>query len=300
MHFFIMGGTGFIGEFLLRYLLEQGHSIEALSRPGSSLPFEHPDLDRVEGNALDAGPWQERAGTAQVVVNLVGSSIMTRWTEDAKERIRKTRFLSTDRAVEALGREGGKTFFCANAVGYYGDGGDSTLTEDSPPGKGFLAEVCLKWQARAEKAREGGHRVVVGRFAPVLGPGGGALEQMLTPFKLGVGGKIGSGKQWFPWIHVLDLVRFVGYAAGHEHIEGPVNVCAPDVVTNQVFTKTLGDVLNRPTLLTVPSFAVKLACGEAAQSVLGSTRAVPQRLLEEAFHFEHPNLKEALEDILQG
>lgn len=300
MHFFIMGGTGFIGEFLLRYLLEQGHSVEALSRPGSSLPFEHPDLVRVEGNALNAGPWQDRVDKAQVVVNLVGSSIMTRWTEDAKQRIRDTRFLSTERAVEALGREGGKIFFCANAVGYYGDGGDSTLTEESPPGDGFLAEVCVEWQARAEKAREGGHRVVVGRFAPVLGPGGGALEQMLSPFKLGLGGKIGRGKQWFPWIHVLDLVRVVEYAARHEHINGPVNVCAPDVVTNQVFTKTLGDVLNRPTLLTVPSFAVRLVYGEAAQTVLASTRAVPQLLLEEAFHFEHPSLKQALEDILQG
>jgi uncharacterized protein len=181
MNIFIMGGTGFIGSYLLRYLKQQEHRLTALVRPGSSVRVA--GVEEVEGDVLAGGAWQERLQEAEVVVNLVGSSILTRWTEEAKKTIMETRILSTKRAVEGMRGSGGQTLVCANAVGYYGNRGDEILVEESGRGQGFLSDVCKKWQEAAQGAEAKGHRTAILRFAPVMGQGGGVLGQCFRSSK---------------------------------------------------------------------------------------------------------------------
>lgn len=298
MRYFIMGGTGFVGGFLIDHLLSKGHKVEALARQGSSLTITDSSLTVVFGNALKEGAWQEQAAKADVVVNLVGSNIMVRWTEEVKKRIMDTRVISTRMVVRALAGQDRKAFVCANAVGFYGDRGDEILDETSTPGDDFLAQVAISWQAEAEKASQNGHRVVVARFAPVLGPGGGVIGQMLPIFKKGLGGKLGSGNQWFPWVHVRDLSRAIEFVAQKDDISGPVNVSAPETLTNAEFTKALAGVLHRPAIFPVPAFALKLAIGQSAQAVLASARMRPKVLEDNGFSFDFPELNPALKDIV--
>jgi uncharacterized protein len=296
MHIFIMGGTGFIGTALLEHLRDSGHRVTALTRPGSSVRVS--GVEAVEGDVLGGGLWQERLREAEAVVNLVGSTILTRWTEQAKKRILETRLLSTKRAVEGMRGSGGQTFICANGVDFYGDRNGELLVEESGPGQGFLSEVCQKWQDAARTAESKGSRTVVTRFAPVLGQGGGVLGKMLPIFKKGVGGKLGKGTQWFPWVHIMDLVRVIEFSCRDERVRGPVNVCSPHPVTNAEFTKAMADVLHRPAVMTVPAFALKLMYGEAAHALLSSHRCIPGKLQELGFEFHFPKVDEALRDLI--
>jgi uncharacterized protein len=297
MTFFIMGGTGFVGRHLIAWLLEQGHSVQALARGQKSLERLPEGCQGVLGDPLQSGDWQQLAGQADVLVNLVGRSIMTRWNQASKKDILETRSLSTRMAVAAVSRERPATLINANAVGYYPLTGEGEYTEDSPAGDGFLAEVCQSWQQEAEQARAKGARVVIARFATVLGADGGAMAQMLPAFRRGLGGRLGSGKQWFAWIHVLDLCRILEFAAQHKDVSGPVNCCAPQFVTNAEFTRALGRILRRPTILPVPALALRLALGEVAQVVLQGAKIAPKALADAGFAFRFPRLKEALRDI---
>lgn len=297
MNFFIMGGTGFVGRHLITWLLKQGHQVTALARGGKSMERLPAGCGGVLGDPLQSGDWQKQAGQAEVLINLVGRSIMTRWNESSKKDILETRLLSTRMAVAALTPERPAVLINANAVGYYPLEGSGEFTEQDPPGEGFLAEVCQSWQQEAEKARDKGARVVIARFATVLGADGGAMAQMLPAFRLGFGGRLGSGRQWFSWVHVLDLSRIIEFAALRQELSGPVNCCAPQMVTNAEFTATLGRILRRPTILPVPSLALKLVLGEVAQVVLQGAKIAPRALGNTGFGFRFPDLEGALQDI---
>lgn len=298
MTFFIMGGTGFVGRHLIAWLLKQGHQVTALARGRKSLEGLPAGCQGLLGDPLQSGDWQRQAGQADVLINLVGRSIMTRWNESSKKDILETRVLSTRMAVAALRSERPATLINANAVGYYPLKGSGEFSEDSPPGEGFLADVCQSWQQEAEKAQDKGGRVVSARFATVLGAGGGAMSRMLPVFRLGLGGRLGSGRQWFPWIHVLDLCRALEFVALHEDLSGPVNCCAPQFVTNVEFTRSLGRILRRPTILPVPAFLLRLALGEVAQVMLQGAKIAPKALEKAGFRFLFPELDGALRDLV--
>ncbi|MGC8736146.1 MAG: TIGR01777 family oxidoreductase [Dissulfurimicrobium sp.] len=300
MNFFLMGGTGFIGTHLTSYLLKKGHEVTALVRRPVKAEEFPPGVSIIQGDPLHAGSWQDVASQRDVIVNLVGKPILTRWTDEAREEILESRVRSTRLAADvALKRGPGITLINANAVGYYGDGDrDAVFTEESACGTGFLAEVTMKWQEEAMRASENGARVVVARLGAVLGMGGGMLAQMIPVFRLGVGGRLGDGRQWFSWIHIHDLCRAVLFIAANKKVSGTVNMCAPNPVTNMEFTKTLAGILGRPAILPVPGFALRLFIGNAADVALKGQRVVPAVLEREGFAFDFPTIKDALEDLL--
>jgi uncharacterized protein (TIGR01777 family) len=275
----------------------EGHEIFRLVRhaPTSKTEVEwSPDrysiaLARIEG--FDA------------VVNLAGESIAEgRWTDDKKRRIRESRVKGTKLLGDALANLAvpPKTLVCASAIGYYGNRGDELMTETSAPGDDFLAKVCAEWEDATALATEKGIRVVNARFGVILDTNGGALKKMLPPFRMGVGGKIGSGKQWMSWIALDDVVGGIQFALANDSIKGPVNFVAPVPVTNAEFTKTLGKVLSRPTVLPMPAFAIKLLFGEMGEALLlGSQRVAPERLAAAGYKFGYPQLEQALVHILE-
>lgn len=295
MKILAFGATGFVGGHLVPHLLERGHEVTVAARSGkANVPA---GAKTIPADPTAPGPWQDLVAAHDAVVNLSGSPVATRWTRTAKDRILQSRVLSTRHIVDALTGATGKTLLCANAVGFYGDGGDTLCTEDSPRGHGFLADVAEAWQSEALHARQFGHRVVVPRISVVLGRGG-ALSKMMTPFSLGLGGRLGHGRQWFPWIHVTDLVRAMAFALETPAASGPFNACAPVPVTNAGFTKALAAALKRPAFLPVPAFALRLAMGEAADMLLTGQRCLPAALARLGFEFAFPRVEDALTDII--
>jgi len=236
------------------------------------------------------------------VIHLAGESIAEgRWNEEKKKRIRESRVKGTKLLGDALANVSRppKSLIGASAIGYYGNRGDEILTETSAPGDGFLADVCVEWEKATQLATEKGIRVVNTRFGIILSPEGGALAKMLTPFRMGVGGKIGTGKQWMSWIALDDVVEGVMYALTNESLRGPVNFVAPNPVTNAEFTKTLGRVLSRPTFFPVPAFAARVAFGEMADALLlSSQRVAPTRLKAGGYQFSYSELRSALSHLL--
>ena len=299
MRYFILGGTGFIGRYLADHLVAKGHEVTALVRSTKKrLPDALDNVDIVQGNPLAPGPWQDhlRDTTIDVVVNLIGNPIIQRWTPELKKKIHDTRILSTRMVTQALAGMAPKTFFCANAVGYYDDRGDEMVEDDAPQGDDFLAGICRAWQDEAEVASGQGHRVIVGRFAPVIGKQGGLLAPMLPVFRAGLGGVLGSGKQWMSWIHIHDLCRAILFSVEHETLSGSLNMTSPQPVTNKHFTSVLGSVLHRPTLMRVPAFALRLMYGQASEAILDSQRCIPSRLQQAGFEFQFQDIRSALED----
>jgi uncharacterized protein (TIGR01777 family) len=297
MKILIGGSHGLVGTALIKSLETEGHEIFRLVRhaPTSKTEVEwSPDrysiaLARIEG--FDA------------VVNLAGESIAEgRWTDDKKRRIRESRVKGTKLLGDALANLAvpPKALVCASAIGYYGNRGDELLTETSAPGDDFLAKVCAEWEDATALATEKGIRVVNARFGVILDTNGGALKKMLPPFRMGVGGKIGSGKQWMSWIALDDVVGGIQFALANDSIKGPVNFVAPVAVTNAEFTKTLGKVLSRPTVLPIPAFAIKLLFGEMGEALLlGSQRVAPERLAAAGYKFGYPQLEKALVHLLE-
>jgi len=296
MKVLIGGSHGLVGTALMKSLETEGHEIFRLVRhaPTSKTEVEwSPDrysiaLARIEG--FDA------------VVNLAGESIAERWTDEKKRRIRESRVKGAKLLGDALANltVRPKTFICASAIGYYGNRGDEILTESSAPGDDFLADVCQKWEEATALATEKGIRVVNTRFGVILDTEGGALKKMLPPFRMGVGGKIGSGKQWMSWIALDDVVGALNFALTNDALAGPVNFVAPNPVTNAEFTKKLGQALSRPTLFPMPAFAVKLLFGEMGEALLlGSERVAPKRLIGEKYEFRFSQLEPALAHILE-
>jgi uncharacterized protein (TIGR01777 family) len=293
----ISGGTGFIGRRVVDRLLRASHYVGVWSRK--------PGLDRRIAVATHS--WDPLAGEPPLeslngmdcVIHLAGENVAQRWTPDVKRRIHDSRVLGTQRIVDAIGqvRHKPKILVCASAIGIYGDRGDEILTETSVPGTGFLADTCRAWEAEADRARRYGMRVVKVRIGFVLGKDGGALARMIPAFRFFAGGRLGSGKQWMPWVHVDDVAEIFAYAVENE-ISGVWNATAPNPVRNSDFTRQLGGVLGRPALFPAPPFALRLAFGEFAQHMIDSARVVPENLKNAGFRFRHPDLAEALTDLL--
>ena len=236
------------------------------------------------------------------IINLSGEPVVGRWTEQKKSRIRDSRVKSAGLLADTILKleKPPAVFLCASAVGYYGNRGDEILTEDSPPGEGFLPQVCVKWESATARAQSSSTRVVNMRFAVVLSKDGGALKKMLAPFKSGLGAKLGNGSQYMSWIALQDLVSAAHFCMQNNSVQGPVNFCSPQPVTNSDFTKTLAKVMRRPAFLAVPGFALKLAFGQMAEEcLLSSARAIPKKLLETGFTFAYPGLEDALRAALE-
>ncbi len=295
MKFLVSGSRGLVGSSLVKFLATGGHPVSRLVR--------------VEPRGKDEIRWSPSEGVADpkalegfdAVVHLAGESIASRWSAAKKARIRSSRVDGTKRIAEAISTldRPPKTLVVASAVGFYGDRGDEALTEASARGEGFLADVCRDWEAAADPARKKGIRVVNLRFGVVLSPAGGALRQMLLPFRLGAGGRVGSGRQVMSYLSIDDAVGVIHHALRTESLSGPVNAATPNPVTNAEFTKTLGRVLGRPTILPLPAFAARLVFGEMADALLlSSARVVPEKLARSGYEFRHPDLEGALRHVL--
>jgi uncharacterized protein (TIGR01777 family) len=298
MDIFITGGLGFVGRHLARALLQDGHNVTAVGRTENPDLIDHPAFRYLAADTTRPGYWQAPLADQQVVVNLAGKSIFTRWTERAKQDIYDSRILTTRNLVEALPADRGTILLSTSAVGYYGDRGEDRLTEDEPPGDDFLAAVGTDWETEARAAEAKGVRVVLPRFGIVLDRDGGALARMIPAFRLFLGGALGSGRQWFPWIHMQDLVAAYRFLIDTPALKGAVNFCAPEPVRHQTLAATLGRKLNRPACMPAPAFMIKLALGEFGRTLLASQRALPQRLTEAGFTFGYPDIDTALEEII--
>lgn len=301
MKVIVSGASGLIGRALVRSLVADGHGVTRLVRSSS----------QPDGAAVDVS-WDPDAGTIDAreleghdaAVHLAGESIAGgRWTDEKKRRIRESRVKGTRLIAETLARLERKpeVLASASAIGFYGDRGDESLTEESASGDDFLSEVCREWEKATLPASQAGLRVVHMRFGVVLSGEGGALSKMLTPFKLGVGGTVGSGKQFLSWVDLEDVVGAIKHAVTNASLRGPVNVVAPTPATNAEFTKTLGRVLGRPTIFPVPAFAARLAFGEMADALLlGGQRVEPARLKSSDYKFAYPDLESSLRHALKS
>jgi uncharacterized protein (TIGR01777 family) len=301
MKILISGASGLIGSALVQTLENDGHEILRLS---------HSDSD---GDASTA-TWQPEKGIfpdaqkaklqgLEAAFHLAGENVFGRWDDDKKRAIRDSRVGSTHILSEALAALSPRprVLVCASAVGYYGSRGAESLNENSAPGDDFLARVCRDWESAADPAREAGIRVAHARFGVVLNKGGGALQKMLLPFQLGLGGPMGTGKQFFSWITLEDVIGGLRFLLENENAEGAFNFAAPDAVKNHTFVRALGRVLRRPAVVPLPALALEFAFGKesADQTLLASQRAVPEKLLACGFEFQHPTLEAALRDVLR-
>ncbi len=298
LHIVVSGAGGLIGSALVQRLTTQGHRVARLVRraAGRGEIAWDPAARSLDPAALEG---------ADAVVHLSGENVGARWTAERKGRIRSSRVASTRLLSETLAglQRPPQVMISASAVGIYGDRGDEVLTEESPAGdadRDFLVSVTREWEKAAEPARVEGIRVVHPRFGVVLSPAGGALRKMLLPFRLGLGARLGSGRQWMSWISIDDAVQAVHQALVDDGLEGPVNVTAPEPLTNRDFTRILARVLSRPALLVVPESALRLVLGDMARgTILSSIRAVPARLLQAGYRFGHPDPESALRHVLQ-
>ncbi len=293
MNITLTGATGFVGSRLLAKLVADGHRVHVLGRRRS--PKLPGSVAFSEWSAASEPPPESLAG-ADAVIHLAGEPVAQRWTAEAKARIRNSRVEGTRLLVDALARQPRRpaVFVCASAIGIYGSRGDEILTETSTAGQGFLAEVVTDWESAAHAAEPLSIRVVLLRLGVVLGHGG-ALAKMLPPFRFGVGGRIGSGRQWMSWIHADDAIALILFALENSALRGPVNATSPQPVTNLEFTHELAAALHRPAIFPVPPVALKLLFGEMAGVLLGSQRVLPKMAEASGFQFRYPELRPALE-----
>jgi uncharacterized protein (TIGR01777 family) len=294
----VSGATGLVGSSLTPVLKAEGRDVWRLVRQGSTVGkdiFWNPDQGTIDAAALEG---------VGAVVHLAGENIASgRWTAARKERIRQSRVKGTELIANTLAKlqKPPKVLVSASAIGYYGDRGATILSEDSPPGSGFLSDVCRAWESATQPAADKGIRVVNIRIGIVLSTRGGALQKMLTPFRMGAGGKIGSGGQYMSWVSLQDLCRAISHVLQKDSLRGAVNAVAPSPVSNAEFTGALASVLHRPALIPVPAFAARLAFGEMADALLlASTRVIPSRLQASDFVFEDSEIRHTLERIVNG
>jgi uncharacterized protein (TIGR01777 family) len=302
MKIVLAGATGFIGTALVRRLHARGDMVVVLTRNAAPTPGGLPEGVRPEyWDGKRQGAWSAALDGADAVVNLAGASIGSgRWTKARKEELLRSRIEPTRALVQAcaLVTSPPSMFVSASAVGFYHPTGDAPVTEEDPSGTGFLAELARQWEGEARTAERSGMRVVITRFGIVLGQGGGALERMLLPFRLFAGGPLGSGKQWFPWVHVDDVVGTILFALDSPRLSGPVNVVAPDLLTMGAFARILGEAMHRPSWLPVPAFALRLLLGEMSVIVLGGRPVVPAKLVEAGYPFAYSRIPVALRSLL--
>ncbi len=305
MRVFVTGGTGLIGTRLLGQLRARGDDVALLTRRPDAVRAQFSGCTIVPGDPMQAGAWMDTIADCDAVIHLAGENIFARrWNDEFRALLRDSRVKSTENVVQALGKhprtQAGqpKVLVNASAIGYYGPTGDEELTEDSPPGNDTLARVCVEWENAARRAETHGVRVALVRVGVVLDGEGGALPKMLTPFKLFVGGKVGSGKQYVSWIHRDDMVGLLILVLDNASATGPINGTAPNPVTNTELSKAIGCALHRPSFMPTPAFGLRVMLGEVAEVVTTGQRVLPKRALALGFTFKFPSIDAALTDIL--
>jgi uncharacterized protein (TIGR01777 family) len=291
----LTGASGFIGARLVRRLQADGHTVRALGRSDPRIP----GVQFAQWDAVHHEPAAAALADAEAVIHLAGEPVAQRWSAEVKRGIRESRVAGTRNLVAALAKlpTEPRVLISASAIGYYGNRGEEILPETAPPAKDFLAEVCVEWEREAREAAALGIRTAMTRIGIVLGKEGGALKQMLPPFRAGLGGPLGSGRQWVSWIHVDDLVDLIVFALD-SNLEGPINATSPIPVRNADFAKALAGAIGRPSVVPTPAFVVKMMFGEMANMVLASQRVVPEAATRAGFQFRHPEVRGALEDVL--
>lgn len=293
----ITGGTGFIGTHLSEILMRKGHYLTIVTRSPEAYKSEEAKNQKFIS-------WDELSSvidSIDVVINMAGENLFgQRWTPEVKEKLYNSRILTTRKLVDAIRASVSRpeVFISTSGVNYYEDSGDQVITEENEPGDDFLANLCIDWEKEAELASDLGVRVVIARFGIVLEKNGGVIEKMRLPFKLFIGGPVGSGNQYMPWIHMEDLCRVLVYAMENENMEGAFNACSPEPVTMSEFADALGEVMNRPSFFRVPEFVLDIVLGEAAVPVIGSLRVQPKVLQKSGFEFEYEDIGTALADII--
>jgi len=304
MKIILAGATGFIGKELVRQLNARKHTITVLTRNAKNSFYTNisPLLSVEEWDAKNLGAWTSKVDGADAIINLAGEPIAgKRWTKKQKERIVNSRIDTTSALISSI-REAKKkpsVLINASAVGFYGNVEQGDVTETSVMGKGFLADTCNQWENEAKKVEQFGVRVALLRTGIVLGKNEGALKKMLPPFQFFVGGPLGSGKQWFPWIHVEDEIQIILFVLENKNISGAINLSSPTPVTNKEFSSLLAKVIHRPSLFPVPSFVLRMMLGEMSEMLLGGQKTIPQKLLQNGYKFLYPNLEDALKEILK-
>ena len=299
MRVLLTGSNGLVGRAVASRLEAEAHIVVRMVRDRNDLGPERVYWNPEAPDAIDTAPLEG----LDAAIHLAGENVAQRWSPEKKHRIRNSRVQGTGilvRTFQELSRPP-KVLLCASAIGYYGDRGDELMNEESARGRGFLSSVCRDWEAAATQFSETGARVACMRLGVVLGRDGGALAKMLPPFRLGLGGVVGPGTQYMSWVHLQDVVEAIFFLLQAETRSGPVNLVAPNPVTNRAFTRTLGAVLKRPTLLPLPGFMTRLAFGEmAGETLLSSTRVEPAALVRAGLQFKFPELRPALADLLAG
>ncbi|PKN18627.1 MAG: TIGR01777 family protein [Deltaproteobacteria bacterium HGW-Deltaproteobacteria-6] len=299
MKIFMTGGTGFVGTYLAKRLILEGHDITILTQTLTGAEIQSTGISYLTGNPNLQGQWQEAVRHHDVIINLAGASIFSRWTDQQKKILLSSRIDTTRHLVEALPDDSRHiTFFSTSAVGYYGFHEDEELTESAQAGNDFLAKLAEDWEKEALRAKEKGARVVITRFGIVLGQNGGALSQMIPLFKFFLGGPLGGGRQWFSWVHIQDLAAAFSFVLHHREISGAINLCSPHPVRNKELGQAIGRVLHRPAFLPAPGFMIKLILGEFGSVLLKGQRVIPRRLLDSGFQFQYPDIEEALRSII--
>jgi len=299
MKILITGGSGFVGSNLAYFLLDQGHQVKAVGRSDPPHRFDSENYQFIAADTTQKGPWQEELAGVDAVVNLTGASIFKRWTRNYKKQIYDSRVLTTRNLVEALPSGTNTTLCSASGAGFYGSRGDDVLAEAETAGNDFLAGVSVDWEKEALRASSKGARVAVMRFGVILGHNGGAMAKLIPAYKMFVGGPLGDGQQWFPWLHLDDLMAAIVFVLEHGEISGALNFCAPNPVRNRELARALGEVLSRPAFMPAPAFLIRLAMGEFGDVFLGSQRTVPDKLTNHGFSFRYPEIKEAIRAIVE-
>jgi uncharacterized protein (TIGR01777 family) len=302
MKIIVAGGSGFIGSELIRRLVDAKHDVVLLSRnPGAVRLLESASLKIVRWDGKTIGSWSQFIDGADAVVNLSGENIAAkRWSDLQKTRLINSRIDPTRAILQSINKSAKKpgVLINASAVGYYGNFGDGDVTETQAKGEGFLSDLCEQWEREALSAEKHRLRVVLLRIGIVLEPSGGALKKMLLPFKLFIGGPLGSGKQWFPWIHREDVINIILFALEKQSLSGAVNVASPSPVTMNEFSSLLGKAIGRHSWIRVPSFMLKLMLGEMSEMLIGGRRIIPKKLVDHGFVFKYPTLDEALSVLI--
>ena len=300
MKVLITGASGFVGSNLAHLLLDQGHQVKAVGRSEPPPRFDPENYQFITADTTQKGPWQEELAGVDAVVNLTGASIFKRWTRNYKKQIYDSRVLTTRNLVEALPSGTNITLCSASGAGFYGSRGDDVLTESDTAGNDFLAGVSVDWEKEALRASSKGARVAVMRFGVILGHNGGAMAKLIPAYKMFVGGPLGDGQQWFPWLHLDDLMAAIVFVLEQREISGALNFCAPNPVRNHELARALGEVLSRPAFMPAPAFLIRLAMGEFGDVFLGSQRTVPDKLINHGYSFRYPEIKGAIEAIVKG